>query len=108
MMRLALICGLALAATAAVADDAAAPHPFSVHDMLAMDRLSDPQVSPDGKWVAYTVSTPDLVANRSRSDIWLTYFRHMQAPRPWVRGCSRWKSPICRVTAMGSRVSLYL
>jgi len=26
-------------------------HPFSVHDMLAMDRLSDPQVSPDGKWI---------------------------------------------------------
>ncbi|MCB1183226.1 S9 family peptidase [bacterium] len=40
--------------------------------MLAMDRLGDPQVSPDGKWVAYTVSTPDVEANRSRSDIWLT------------------------------------
>ena len=26
-------------------------HPFSVHDMLAMDRISDPKVSPDGKRV---------------------------------------------------------
>ena len=69
LKRLLLLAVVALAATAALADD---PHPFSVHDMLAMDRLGDPQVSPDGKWVAYTVSTPDVEANRSRSDIWLT------------------------------------
>ena len=25
-------------------------HSFSVHDMLAMDRISDPKVSPDGQW----------------------------------------------------------
>jgi dipeptidyl aminopeptidase/acylaminoacyl peptidase len=49
-----------------------APHPFSVLDMLAMDRLGDPQVSPDGKWVVYQVSTPDLEANKSMTDIWVT------------------------------------
>ena len=48
------------------------PHPFSIHDMLAMDRISDPQVSPDGKWVAYTVRTTDLDANRGRNDVWLS------------------------------------
>ncbi len=48
------------------------PHPFSVHDMLAMQRISDPQVSPDGQWVAFTVRTTDLEANRGRTDIWLT------------------------------------
>ena len=48
------------------------PHPFSVLDMLAMDRLGDPQVSPDGKWVAYQVSTPDLEKNKSMTDIWVT------------------------------------
>ncbi len=47
------------------------PHPFSVHDMLAMDRIGDPQVSPDGKWVAFTVRVTDLEANRGRTDIWL-------------------------------------
>ncbi len=47
-------------------------HPFSVHDMLAMDRISDPQVSPDGKWVAYNVRTTDLEANRGRTDIWIS------------------------------------
>ena len=47
------------------------PHPFSVMDMLAMDRISDPQVSPDGKLVAFSVSVTDLEANRRRSDIYV-------------------------------------
>ena len=46
-------------------------HPFSVHDMLAMDRISDPQVSPDGRTVAFVVRTTDLDANRGRTDLWL-------------------------------------
>jgi dipeptidyl aminopeptidase/acylaminoacyl peptidase len=68
-MRRAL---LALAVvTLAFAAWADTPHPFSIHDMLAMDRIGDPQVSPDGKLVAFTVSVTDLEANRRRSDIWL-------------------------------------
>ncbi len=46
-------------------------HPFSVQDMLAMDRISDPQPSPDGAQVAFSVSATDLDANKRRSDIWL-------------------------------------
>jgi dipeptidyl aminopeptidase/acylaminoacyl peptidase len=46
-------------------------HPFSVHDMLAMDRISDPRVSPDGKSVAFVVRETDLEANRGRTDLWL-------------------------------------
>ncbi len=46
-------------------------HPFSVHDMLAMDRISDPQVSPDGKWIVFTLRKTDLDANRGRTDLWL-------------------------------------
>jgi len=62
----------ALAATSAPAQDAPAePHPFSVHDMLAMDRLGSPVVSPDGKWAAFTVRSTDLEANGGRTDIWL-------------------------------------
>jgi len=59
----------------ALGGDAGSPasqtHPFSVRDMLAMDRLSDPQVSPDGEWVACVVRTTDLEANRGRTDLWL-------------------------------------
>jgi dipeptidyl aminopeptidase/acylaminoacyl peptidase len=47
-------------------------HPFSVRDMLAMDRISDPAVSPDGKWVAYTVRVTDVEANKGKTDIWIS------------------------------------
>ena len=46
-------------------------HLFSVHDMLAMDRISDPQVSPDGKWIAFVFRKTDLEADKGRTDIWL-------------------------------------
>jgi len=46
-------------------------HPFGVRDLLAMDRISDPQVSPDGKWVVFVVRRTDLEANCGRNDLWL-------------------------------------
>jgi dipeptidyl aminopeptidase/acylaminoacyl peptidase len=49
----------------------AASHPFSVRDMVAMDRISDPQVSPNGKQVVFVVRQTDLEANRGRTDLWL-------------------------------------
>ena len=42
-----VLCGLGVVAAA---DQT---HPFTVHDMLAMNRISDPQVSPDGKHVVF-------------------------------------------------------
>jgi dipeptidyl aminopeptidase/acylaminoacyl peptidase len=64
---------LACAALAAVAPAASAAetHPFSVHDMLAMDRISDSQVSPDGRWIVFNVRTTDLEANKGLTDLWL-------------------------------------
>jgi dipeptidyl aminopeptidase/acylaminoacyl peptidase len=50
---------------------AAETHPFSVHDMVAMDRISDPQVSPDGSRVAFVLRKTDLDANKGRTDIWV-------------------------------------
>lgn len=46
-------------------------HPFSVHDMLAMDRISDPQVSPDGSRIVFVLRKTDLEANKGRTDLWL-------------------------------------
>jgi dipeptidyl aminopeptidase/acylaminoacyl peptidase len=40
-------------------------------DMVAMRRLTGPQISPDGKWIAYEVGTPDLAANKISHDIWV-------------------------------------
>ena len=46
-------------------------HPFGIDDMLAMERVSDPQVSPDGKAVLFNLRVTDLAANKGRTDLWL-------------------------------------
>jgi dipeptidyl aminopeptidase/acylaminoacyl peptidase len=46
-------------------------HAITFSDLIRMHRVGEAQVSPDGKWVAYTVSTPDLDANRNASNIWI-------------------------------------
>ena len=40
-------------------------------DFIAMKAVGDPQLSPDGHWVAYAVATPSLADNRNVSRIWL-------------------------------------
>ena len=66
-------CALALAlSAAAAAAQAQAPRArFNVSEMLKIQRVADPQLSPDGRWVAYQVSTPDVAANRSRTDLYV-------------------------------------
>lgn len=44
--------------------------PITFRDLISMHRVSDPQISPNGKWIAYGVSTPDLAANHSLRNIW--------------------------------------
>jgi dipeptidyl aminopeptidase/acylaminoacyl peptidase len=72
-MRLlaSLLVFLVASVVAAGAAGAAGTHPFSVHDMIAMDRISDPKVSPDGTRVVFTVSVLDLPANKRRNDLYL-------------------------------------
>ncbi len=48
-----------------------ASHPFDVRDLVMMDRVSDPQLSPDGKRLAYQVRTTDYAANKGVNGIWL-------------------------------------
>ena len=70
-MRLpALFATLIVTTTSAHAGEAGT-HPFGVHDMLAMQRVSDPQLSPDGQRVVFGLRTTDLDANRGRSDLWI-------------------------------------
>jgi dipeptidyl aminopeptidase/acylaminoacyl peptidase len=48
-----------------------APRPFSVNDMLAMDRVSDLVLSADGQWALYNLRSTDLEKNRGTSDVWM-------------------------------------
>jgi dipeptidyl aminopeptidase/acylaminoacyl peptidase len=45
--------------------------PMTFDDLIAMHRVSDPRMSPDGRYVAYTVATPDVEANRVAPNIWV-------------------------------------
>src|SRR5882724_10121493 len=49
----------------------AAPHPFDANDLVMMDRVSDPQISPDGKHVVYQLRETDYAANKGTHGIWL-------------------------------------
>src|SRR5689334_6543977 len=45
--------------------------PMTIDDLFRFERISDPQISPDGKWIAYVVGTVDLAGNKTSSSIWL-------------------------------------
>ena len=40
-------------------------------DVYLLKNIAEPQVSPDGKWVAYTVSTVDTAKDKRNSDVWM-------------------------------------
>lgn len=50
---------------------AQAKRPMMPEDLYRIKRVSDPQVSPDGKWVAYTIAVPNLEENHFNSDVWI-------------------------------------
>jgi dipeptidyl aminopeptidase/acylaminoacyl peptidase len=78
-----LVCALALISSAAVAAPAKGltprgltprgltPRGLTIDDMLAMQRVDSPAVSPDGKLVAFTVRDTDLAANVGRFDVYV-------------------------------------
>ena len=45
--------------------------PFDVDALLKLQRIADPQLSPDGKTIAFTVATVDLTANKKPQQIWI-------------------------------------
>ena len=71
ILRCGFLSALLLGAELAVSAQEASKHPITFEDMIKLQRIAEPQVSPDGKWVAYTVATPDMEANRNASNIWM-------------------------------------
>ncbi|MBI5323931.1 MAG: S9 family peptidase [Ignavibacteriae bacterium] len=39
--------------------------------LLSLERISDPQISPDGKWVLYTKTIPKYLENKSYKDLYV-------------------------------------
>jgi hypothetical protein len=57
-----------------------AQSPFTVDDLVRLKRLSDPEISPDGRYVAYALSETDMEANKGRSSVWLLDLARKDAP----------------------------
>jgi len=55
--------------------------PLTAKTLVSLDRLSDPRVSPDGRFVAYDLRTVDFDANKSHHSIWLIALAAKAAPR---------------------------
>jgi dipeptidyl aminopeptidase/acylaminoacyl peptidase len=46
-------------------------HPFTFEDMMKLKRVGEPEVSPDGKWVIFSVVDVNLEANTKTPHIWI-------------------------------------
>jgi len=62
---LAAVCIVAFAVTAAE------KRPMTVEDLFKMKRVAAPQISPNGKSVAYQVTTVDLENNKTSAALWV-------------------------------------
>lgn len=51
---------------------------MTLDDLFRLQDVGDPEVSPDGKWVAYTVSTIDTTADKRLTDIWMVNWEGTQ------------------------------
>jgi dipeptidyl aminopeptidase/acylaminoacyl peptidase len=75
MTRMRIVAWLALGTFAIWAAPSfaqeSAKKPITFADMIKLHRVATPQISPDGKWVVYALTTPDMDANRNASNLWL-------------------------------------
>ena len=62
---------LAAALAGLLAVSTATARPFDVRDLVMLDRISDPRVSPDGKSVVFQVRETDFDANKGVNGLWL-------------------------------------
>ncbi|MDA1371688.1 MAG: S9 family peptidase [Proteobacteria bacterium] len=69
-LRITLVFGFSILSSIAVLaqDD---QRPLTVDDLIALNEVSSPQVSPDGEWVAYVVRSRDMEEDESNTQIWM-------------------------------------
>src|SRR6266498_5730563 len=62
---------LAVLITTTILPAQSARRPLKLDDLARLRDVRDPQISPDGQWVAYVVSTVDAKEDKSNSHIWM-------------------------------------
>jgi hypothetical protein len=63
-----------LAALAAAMPAQTAKHPLKLDDLFRMQDVRDPQLSPDGQWIAYVLSAVNVKDDKSSGHIWMIGF----------------------------------
>jgi dipeptidyl aminopeptidase/acylaminoacyl peptidase len=77
----------------AVAAPATGPNPvFTGSDLFDIELATDPQISPDGRSIAYVRRTTDVMTDRFRTTIWLVDVASGQQ-RPLIAGNGSYSSP---------------
>jgi dipeptidyl aminopeptidase/acylaminoacyl peptidase len=66
-------------------------HAITFEDLISMSRVGEPAISPDGRWVAYTVTKPELAANRATRNIWMVSTAGDSEPRQLTQSGSDWR-----------------
>lgn len=70
-MRRFSLCLLLVAIPVAAQSPTSAKRPLRATDIYRLRSVNDPQLSPDGAWVAYTVSTADSGKDKNDTDVWM-------------------------------------
>ena len=70
-ITLAFVFALLVAAPFCSAQSAPTKRPMTFEDMMHMKRLGETAVSPDGKWLAYSLTTVNLEKNTKTPELWL-------------------------------------
>lgn len=62
---------LTLAALPVLASAQDNQRPITIDDIMALKSVGSPEVSPDGKWVAYTVQSRDMEKDKRSTQVWI-------------------------------------
>src|SRR5262252_4869614 len=79
--RAAIACSILTAASWSAPSLVAqtAKRPLRVGDLYRLRNVGAPELSPDGQWVAYTVTTLDSAKDKSNTDVWMANWDGTQA-----------------------------
>lgn len=72
LLAIALATPIAAPSSSSLAAQTAKRRAITAADIYRIRQVGSPQLSPDGKWVAYTVSSVDSAKDRNVTHIWMT------------------------------------